>query len=205
MTSRRSARRFSRHEADANVNNAALLARAVAAAKDEQDQDALRFLYVRFADDVCRYVHTIVGDRHAAEDITQTIFSKLLTKMRHYEARDVPFKGWLFRVAHNAAIDHIRGRRVVPFEEVRTVETRADETGIERGRSLRLALERLSPDQREVMVLRHIAGMTPPEIARHLKKSESAINGLHHRARAALKASLREFDAAPATARVRGG
>jgi RNA polymerase sigma-70 factor (ECF subfamily) len=115
-TSRRSSSRFTRHETDASVN-AALLGRAVAAAKD-QDQDALRFLYVRFADDVCRYVNTIVSDRHAAEDITQTIFSKLLAKMRHYEAREVPFKGWLFRVAHNAAIDHVRGRRVIPFEEV---------------------------------------------------------------------------------------
>jgi RNA polymerase sigma-70 factor (ECF subfamily) len=193
-----------RHEADANVN-AAVLARAIAAAKNEQDQDALRFLYVRFADDVCRYVNTIVSDRHAAEDITQTLFSKLLGKMRHYEAREVPFKGWLFRVAHNAAVDHVRGRRVIPFEEVRGAELRSDETGIERGRSLRLALERLSPDQREVMVLRHIAGMTPPEIARHLKKSEGAVNGLHHRGRRALKASLREFDATPATVRVRAG
>jgi RNA polymerase sigma-70 factor, ECF subfamily len=203
-TSRRPSGRFSRHETDANVN-AGLLARAVSAAKNEQDQDALRFLYVRFADDVCRYVHTIVSDRHAAEDVTQTIFSQLLSKMRHYEPREVPFKGWLFRVAHNAAVDHVRGRRVIPFEEVRARETLFDETGIERGRSLRTALEQLSPAQREVLVLRHIAGLTPPEIAKRLDKSESAINGLHHRARAALQASLRDLDATPVIAGARAG
>jgi RNA polymerase sigma-70 factor (ECF subfamily) len=203
-TSKRLAGRFTRHERDANLN-AGLLVRAVAAAKSEQDQDALRFLYVRFADDVCRYVHTIVSDRHAAEDVTQTIFSQLLRKMRHYEPREVPFKGWLFRVAHNAAIDHVRSRRVIPFEEVRARETHFDETGIERCRSLRLALEQLSPAQREVLVLRHIAGLTPPEIAKRLKKSESAINGLHHRARGALKASLRELEAMPVTAGARAG
>jgi RNA polymerase sigma-70 factor (ECF subfamily) len=181
------------------------LARAVAAAKTEQDQDALRFLYVRFADDVCRYVHSIVGDRHAAEDVTQTVFSQLLVKMRHYEAREVPFKGWLFRVAHNAAVDHVRARRVIPFEEVRAEEALFDETGIERCRSLRLALEQLSPAQREVLVLRHIAGLTPPEIAERLDKSESAVNGLHHRARAALKASLRDLDAMPVIAAAPAG
>jgi RNA polymerase sigma-70 factor, ECF subfamily len=185
-------------------DDAGLLHRAIVAAKAD-DVDALRFLYVRFADDVCRYVQTIVGERHSAEDVTQTLFSQLTTKMRNYEPRAVPFKGWLFRVAHNAAVDHVRARRVIPFEEVRARDVRFDESGIERGRSLRLALERLSPDQREVLVLRHIAGLTPPEIAGRLNKSESAIHGLHHRARHALKAALLELDAGPMTAPGRSG
>lgn len=192
---------FARDSAGADTG---LLARAIACAK-QQDVGALRFLYVRFADDVCSYIQTIVGDRHAAEDITQTLFSQLLGKMRHYESREVPFKGWLLRVAHNAAVDHVRARRMIPFEEVRAREVRFDETGIERGRSLRLALERLSPDQREVLVLRHIAGLTPPEIASRLQKSESAVNGLHYRGRLALKASLAELGAAPVTAGAHAG
>ena len=194
---RRKLRRFDR--GPATGDEASLLQRAIVAAKAD-DLDALRFLYVRFADDICRYVQSIVGERHAAEDVTQTLFSQLTTKMRNYEPREVPFKGWLFRVAHNAAVDHVRARRVIPFEEVRARDVRFDESGIERGRSLRLALQRLSPEQREVMVLRHIAGLTPPEIADRLEKSESAVHGLHHRARHALKAALLELDAAPMTA-----
>ena len=196
---RRTSRRFSR-SVSANTESR-LLARAIEAAK-EQDVDALRFLYVRFADDICRYVQTIVSDRHAAEDVTQTVFAQLLRKMRNYEPREVPFKGWLFRVAHNAAIDHVRARRVIPFEEVRDRDVRFDETGIDRARALRLALERLSPDHREVLVLRHIVGLSPPEIATRMHRSHSAINGLHHRARHALKASLVELEAAPVTAGV---
>ena len=197
---RRQSRRFARQEPSGEER---LLARAVAAAKEE-DADALRFIYVRFADDICRYVQTIVADRHAAEDITQTVFSQLFRKLRHYQPREVPFKGWLFRVAHNAAIDHVRARRVIPFEEVRDREIRFDDTGIERGRSLRVALERLSPEQREVLVLRHIAGLSPPDIADRMNKSTSAINGLHHRARHALKMSLLELGAGPVTSAGRG-
>jgi RNA polymerase sigma-70 factor, ECF subfamily len=189
-------RRSPRH-GPATAGDSALLSRAIAHAK-EQDADALRFLYVRFADDVCRHVQTILRDRHAAEDVTQTIFSNLLAKMRHYQPREVPFKGWLLRVAHDAAVDHVRSRRMIPFAEPRARDAGA-ETRLERCRSLRLALERLSPEQREVLVLRHIAGLTPPEIAQRLNKSERAINGLHHRGRGALKATLRELDAAPGT------
>lgn len=177
------------------------MARAITRARDAKDVDALRFLYVRFADDVCRYVETILGDRYEAQDVTQTLFSKLFVKLRRYKPSEVPFRGWLMRVAHNAALDHVRGRRVIPFEEVRRLDVGFDEIGLDRGRSLRLALERLSPDQREVLVLRHIVGLTPAEIARHLNKSESSIHGLHHRGRGLLKAALLELEAAPVTVR----
>ena len=130
-----------RFTGDAAGADTGLLARAIE--REAAGRGALRFLYVRFADDVCNYIQTIVGDRHAAEDITQTLFSQLLRKMQHYESREVPFKGWLLRVAHNAAVDHVRARRMIPFEEVRDRDVRFDETGIERGRSLRQALERL--------------------------------------------------------------
>jgi RNA polymerase sigma-70 factor (ECF subfamily) len=101
----------------AKAVDAPMLSQAVARAK-EHDVDALRFLYVRFADDVCRYVQRIVGDRPAAEDVTQSVFSDLSSEMRRFEPRQAPFKAWLLRVAHNAAVDHLRSRRVVPFEEV---------------------------------------------------------------------------------------
>ena len=155
-----------RHEAD-------LLKRAIARAK-EGDPSALDFLYVRYADDVCGYVQSIVRDRHEAEDITQTLFSKLLTKIRRYEQREVPFSAWILRVARNASLDHLRSRRMVP-----------------------VALAQLPEEQREVLVLRHVAGLTPLEIARHMDKTESSVHGLHHRGRGTLQAALRELGAAP--------
>jgi len=60
------------------------------------------------------------------------------------------------------------------------------------------ALAGLPEDQREVLVLRHVLGLSPPEIAERLGKTESSIHGLHHRGRAALKAALIELEATPA-------
>ena len=173
-----------------------LLSRAIARAK-EGDASALHFLYVRYADEVCGYVQSIVRDPHEAEDITQSLFAKLLGKIRRYEQRQVPFSAWILRVARNAALDHLRARRQIPFEEVRTSDERHDEVQFERYHSLREALERLPEEQRTVLVLRHVVGLTPVEIADRMHKTESAIHGLHHRGRAALKTALRELEAAP--------
>ena len=176
-----------------------LLSRAIARAK-EGDASALHFLYVRYADDVYGFANSIVGDSHAAEDITQNVFGKLMTAIQRYEERDVAFAAWITTVARNLALDHIRARRQIPVEEVRTSDQGYEQTGFERSQCLREALRGLPEEQREVLVLRHIAGLSPREIAHRLGKSEGSIHGLHHRGRGALKAALRELDAAPITA-----
>jgi RNA polymerase sigma-70 factor, ECF subfamily len=178
-----------------------LVYEAVARAK-EGDMSALHFLYVRFADDVCTYVRSIVRDPHAAEDITQVVFTKLMKAIQKYERRDVPFAAWIIRVARNVALDHIRASRQIPLAEVRTSDEGGEQIGFERALSLREALERLPAEQREVLVLRHVAGLSPGEIADRLGKTEASIHGLHHRGRGALRAALRELDAAPVTAMV---
>lgn len=176
-----------------------LLADAIDRAK-QGDIGALHFLYVRFADDVRGYVASIVRDEHEAEDITHNLFAKLLTKIQRYEQREVPFAAWILRVARNAALDQVRARRAIPFEDVRTSDEGREDEDLERYESLRLALDGLPTEQREVLVLRHVAGLTPGEIAERLGKTESSIHGLHHRGRGALRAALRELDAAPVTA-----
>jgi RNA polymerase sigma-70 factor, ECF subfamily len=166
----------------------------------EGDVSALHFLYVRFADEVCAYITSIVRDAYEAEDITQNLFAKLVVSIGRYERREVPFAAWIRRVAHNMALDHLRARRQIPFEEIRTSDDGHEETGFDRSMCLKEALDRLPTDQREVLVLRHIGGMSPCEIAEVLGKTESSVHGLHHRGRAALQAVLRELDAAPTTA-----
>ena len=176
-----------------------LVYEAVERAK-EGDMSALHFLYVRFADDVCAYVRSIVRDPHAAEDITQVVFTKLMKAIHKYERRDVPFAAWIIRVARNVALDHIRATRQIPLAEVRTSDDGGEQVGFERALCLREALERLPEDQREVLVLRHVAGLSPGEIAERLGKTEASIHGLHHRGRGALRAALQELEAAPVTA-----
>ena len=102
------------------------------------DREALRYLYVRYADNVYSYVVTIVHDPHEAEDVTQHVFVKLLTIIATYDEARAPFATWIMRVARNAAIDQLRQLRMVPCEEVRRdgeADTVADE---ERQRSLLL-------------------------------------------------------------------
>jgi len=176
-----------------------LVTKAVARAK-AGDMSAIHFLYVRFADDVFGYVKSIVHDSHEAEDITQNVFAKLSTAIRKYEPRQVPFTAWILRVARNAAVDNLRARRQIPFEEVRTDDDGHDQLGFERSQSLRDALWRLPDEQREVLVLRHLVGLTPLEIAGRLGKTEGSIHGLHHRGRSALQLALLEMGAGPVVA-----
>jgi len=164
------------------------------------DSEGIHYLYVRYADDVLRYVTGLVRDHHEAEDITQNVFAKLMTAIKKYEERAVPFDAWIIRVARNAALDHLRAKRAIPTEEVRQTDIGRAETAQDRGRALRQALEELPEDQREVLVLRHIVGLSPLEIADTLDKSESSVHGLHHRGRRSLRANLSDLGAAPVVA-----
>ena len=173
--------------------------RAVARAA-QGDPDALRDLYVRYADNVYSYVASIVRDHHEAEDVTQHVFSRLPVALVRYEDRGAPFLGWLLRLARNAALDQLRSRRAIP--RLRSDRRRGSplRTAIrERLAALRDALGALPAPQREILVLRHLAGLAPSEIATRLERSESAVHGLHHRGRRALRAELRLQGAAPAT------
>jgi RNA polymerase sigma-70 factor (ECF subfamily) len=145
-------------------------------------------------------VNSMVRDYYEAEDITHNVFAKLMTAIAKYEERAVPFTAWIMRVARNAALDHLRARRAVPTEEVRIAETAEADSGLERGLDIREALQELPEDQREVLVLRHVVGLSPGEIAGALEKTESSVHGLHHRGRRALQGALELRDAVPVVA-----
>ncbi len=179
-----------------------MVARAAARAK-EGDQDAVRYLYLRFSDNVYSYVRTIVRDEHEAEDVTQHVFAKLITAIGKYDPRGGNFSSWIMRLSHNVAIDHLRRRRATPTEEIFGSDERTDDSVVDRGCSLREALRRLPDEQRQVVVLRHVVGLTPPEIASTLGRSESSIHGLHHRGRRALRDDLVRMEAAPLIGEVR--
>jgi RNA polymerase sigma-70 factor (ECF subfamily) len=180
--------------------NSRLVSRAVKRAQ-VGDREALGFLYARFADNVFGYVRSIVRDHHEAEDVTQHVFAKMMRVIDKYEERDVPFFAWLLRVARNVAVDHIRSERLVPVEEIRVSTARldADPAACAHSEDLREALATLPHAQREVLLLRHIVGLSPAEIAGLTGKSEGSIHGLHHRGRRAMTAELASRGMAPAT------
>jgi RNA polymerase sigma-70 factor (ECF subfamily) len=176
-----------------------VVARAVARAK-EGDEEAVRFLYLRYVDNVYGYVRSIVRDEHEAEDITQHVFAKLMTVIVKYNQRGVPFFAWLLRLAHNAAIDHLRSRRATPSDEIFGVDARADDASIDRAHCVHEALAALPEEQRAVVVLRHVVGLSPREIATRMGRTESSVHGLHHRGRRTLRLELASRDSAPSTA-----
>jgi RNA polymerase sigma-70 factor (ECF subfamily) len=177
------------------------IAQAVTRAK-QGDREALRYIYVHYADHVYGYVSSIVRDEFEAEDVTQHLFAKLMTALPKYEPREVPFSAWILRVARNVAVDHMRQRRAIPCDEVRDPSLESeDDSSRQRSLDLRDALATLPEDQRQVIVMRHLVGLTPGEIASRLGRTEPSIHGLHHRGRGALRTALTEMECGPTIGR----
>jgi RNA polymerase sigma-70 factor (ECF subfamily) len=164
------------------------------------DREALGFLYARYSENIYGYVRSIVHNHHEAEDITQHVFAKLMRVIGKYEERDVPFFAWALRVARNVTMDYIRSERLIPVDEIRKAD-REESNPAARGKmdELREALDTLPSAQREVLILRHVAGLSPVEIAKVTGKSEGSIHGLHHRGRRTLAAELASRGMAPTT------
>jgi len=174
------------------------LVRAAVDRARDGDVEALRFLYLRYADMVFSYVCSIVNDEHAAEDITQIVFSRLSMRLQRYKANEAPFGAWIVRVAYNAAIDHLRAQRAVPCEEVRHADAPPEDLAPDRREALRLALAKLPEDQRKVLVLRFVLGMSADEIGKRLGRSEPAVHALQHKGRRRVREELVRLQAAPA-------
>jgi RNA polymerase sigma-70 factor (ECF subfamily) len=150
-----------------------------------------------------RYVRTMIWNPWDAEDVTQEVFVKILTGLDHYDPERAPFSAWTLRIARNAAIDHMRRHRSRPGHAEVDHCAPADDAGRRCGESLRDVLGELNEHQREVLVLRALAGFTPREVATHTKATPGAINTLYHRARVAARDRLCAIDAGPCARRAR--
>lgn len=177
--------------------DAAGLVSAAAARARDGDDDALRLLYLLYADNVYGYVLAIVHDEHDAEDVTSEVFSKLPRALARYQPGVAPFAAWLLRVARNAALDHLRAQRSVPLAQVHAVTAEAEPPVAERLADLRAALAALPADQRQVLLLRLVAGMSPSEVAEAIGRSVDAVHALQHRARRRLRRELTQQGWAP--------
>ena len=157
------------------------------------DRDALEELYLIHFDRIYSYLHVSVGNRHDAEDLTTQTFLKMLEKIGSFKWQSAPFSAWLFRIAHNLAMDHFRARRRwQPEEEVPEpveAESSAEEAALHSiGRKSMLQLiENLSHEQQQVLTLKFVFNFSNGEAATILGKTEGAVKSLQHRALTSLQ------------------
>jgi RNA polymerase sigma-70 factor, ECF subfamily len=161
------------------------------------DRDALEELYLLHFDRIYSYLHVSVGNRHDAEDLTTQTFLKMLESIGRFRWQSAPFSAWLFRIAHNLAMDHFRARkRVQPEEEVPepigSEEPSAELEAMQSlGRQSMLELiDKLSPEQQQVLTLKFVFNFPNADVAKILDKTEGAIKSLQHRALASLQKQL---------------
>jgi RNA polymerase sigma-70 factor (ECF subfamily) len=161
------------------------------------DREALEELYLLHFDRIYSYLHMSVGNRHDAEDLTTQTFLKMLESITRFRWRSAPFSAWLFRIAHNLAMDHFRAtRRWQPEEEVPEPigeeEPSAEAAALDSiGRQSMLEMiENLSAEQQQVLTLKFVFNFPNAEVATILGKTEGAVKSLQHRALVSLQKQL---------------
>ena len=168
----------------------------------QDDRAALEELYLIHFDRIYGYLHVTVGNRHDAEDLTTQTFLKMLESIGKFRWQSAPFSAWLFRIAHNLAMDHFRAnKRWQPEEDV--PEPEPDEsTSAESGalesigrRSMLELIEDLSPEQQQVLTLKFVFNFANGGAATILGKTEGAIKSLQHRALVSLQKQIEQREA----------
>jgi RNA polymerase sigma-70 factor, ECF subfamily len=168
----------------------------------QRDQVALTQLYEENFDRIYRYIVLKIGDRTEAEDMTQQVFLNAIQSIGSYSWKGMPFSSWLYRIAHNQIVDHLRkkSRRItVPLDE----SIPAGEDDPRKTAELKIEIEEvtaaakeLTAAQQEVISLRFGGELSIAEVAKTMGKSEGAIKALQHSAIAALRKTLGKGGAA---------
>jgi RNA polymerase sigma-70 factor (ECF subfamily) len=160
------------------------------------DAQALARLYEEYFDRIYRYIALRVGSRVDAEDLAGQVFLNMLESIPAFKWRGVPFSAWLFRIAHNLSVDHLRQKakkghlvldEPMAISEIDPAALAEIRLSIEQ---LNVALEQLTQNQKEVMALRFSAGLSTAETAKAMGKSEGAVKALQHSALIALRKRL---------------
>ncbi len=165
------------------------------------DPQSFGLLYDRFQPEILRYLTHRTRDPEAAEDLTQQVFLKAWQAIPRFEQRGVPFKAWLYRMAHNQMVDHFRTRKATSELGDFDLPDDADQesallTG-EMNEALQRALERLSEDHRQVLTLRFLMEKSAREIGEVMGRKEVTVRGLQMRALQALRREIESMGGLP--------
>ncbi len=160
---------------------------------DRFDPEVLGQVYDLYSPGIYRYAYRLLGDDQLAEDCVADTFFRFLNALRGERGPETNLKAYLYRIAHNWITDSYRRRSPVITEldeELPNIQDDRLEIQVEKRsdqQKVRLALASLTPDQRQVIVLRFIEGWENKEVADALQKPVSAIKALQHRALAMIR------------------
>lgn len=155
----------------------------------QAEPEAFSAIYVHYLVPVYRYLRARSDTDQDAEDLTQQVFLKALDALPRYREQGAPFGGWLFRIARNVAMDAHRRHKITvswdllpeslqPRPKSSVEDAVLQDEALDR---LRVLLAELEVDQRELLSLRFVAGLTAREIAAVVDKSEAAVHKQLHR------------------------
>jgi RNA polymerase sigma-70 factor (ECF subfamily) len=156
------------------------------------DEEAYHEVVSLYSDPLYRYLHGITGDMQLSQDLLGDTFLRMVEQIQRYTFQGVPFKAWLYRIAHNLAINALkRNRRTVAVADleqvarpvtdpaIRLVERLAEE---DLRAALRTSLLELTEEQQQVVVLRYVNGLSLAATAEAIGKNENAVKQLQFRA-----------------------
>lgn len=137
---------------------------------------------------VTRYIALRIGDRDQAEDLASEVFVRALDKADTFKPGEKPIQAWLFRIAHNLLVDHLRKKTrtgtSVPLDEIPEIpiedDAHASAQQEDDVRTLAAAMSVLTESERQVISMRFAGEMKPEEIGRALGKSAGAVRWLQH-------------------------
>jgi len=171
--------------------------RLLVAAAKALDERAWETLFHQHYDQLRTYVRYRVGDAAVADDLASQVFAEAVAGIGKYRYRGIPIRAWLFRIARNLSNDYVRKERYRPDAALQLREAPSPLRLLERDlevRQLTAALERLTDEQRQVLVLRFILEHSVFETAETMSKSIGAVKTLQHRALAAARRALASID-----------
>jgi RNA polymerase sigma-70 factor, ECF subfamily len=162
------------------------------------DAETLAEIYDRYSGSIYGYLYRVTGDAAHAEDLAGEVFLRLLEALPTRRAPRDNLEGWLYRVAHNLAMDLFRRQKkgpAVPLAEELVAQEGQPSDLVEEMQAkqqLRARIQYLSSDQQRVILLRFAEELPLMEVARLMGKSEGAVKTLQHRALSRLRKLFQE-------------
>lgn len=169
--------------------------RALVDAARAFDTQAWDSLFGAHYDAIFRYMLLRTGNSHLSEDLAADVFLEAVRGIGRYRHRGVPFRAWLYRIAHNLLASHRRRRTVDTTRidgDVEVVSSGDHAFEVVERQQLRTALLQLTNDQQQVLALRFFQDLSLEETAVAMGKRTNAIKQLQHRAVARLRQLLEE-------------